>query len=229
MPTRSARSVDESAANLLHVTVNRISAQPQKDLLHVLTCRCHIVLRKILCRVAVFPQKQNAVAAAQQHRLIHTDTNVKHCVAHRLRHLFKHRCKAPERADRLSKSIAHTFLSAPYAQFYGRAAGFRTKVEKTGICPFYKRAFMPLKSAPEIRHDFSNMKSTLQGQKLYKVLSLWSKLFTLEVRFDTSCKSDSSAPRRARARARARWRTSYSLSHAPPLQRVHIQAPNSRQ
>lgn len=33
---------------------------------------------------------------------------------------------------------------------------------------------MSLKSAPEIRHDFSNMKSTLQGQKLYKVLSLWS-------------------------------------------------------
>ena len=137
--------------------------------------------------------------------------------------------KRPSGRIAFSKSIAHTFLSAPYAQFYGRAAGFRTKVEKKGHRPFYKRAFMPLKSVPEIRRDFSNMKSTLQGQKLYKVLSLWSKLFTLEVRFDTSCKSDLSAPRRARARARARWRTSCSLSHVSPLQRVHIQAPNSRQ
>lgn len=56
--------------------------------------------------------------------------------------------------------------------------GLEPKWKKTGHRPFYKRAFMPLKSAPEIRRDFSNMKSTLQGQKLYKVLSLWSKLFT---------------------------------------------------
>ncbi|WP_418522654.1 hypothetical protein, partial [Hominenteromicrobium sp.] len=81
--------------------------------------------------------------------------------------------------------------------------GLEPKWKKTDHRPFYKRDFMPLKSVPEVRRDFSNMKSTLQGQKLYKVLSLWSKLFTLEVRFDTSCKSGSSAPRRARARARA--------------------------
>ncbi|WP_419047784.1 hypothetical protein [Hominenteromicrobium sp.] len=43
--------------------------------------------------------------------------------------------------------------------------GLEPKWKKTGHRPFYKRAFMPLKSVPEIRRDFSNMKSTLQGQK----------------------------------------------------------------